>query len=183
MFTELLERLARALDHAHLPYMVIGGQAVLLYGAPRLTRDIDIALGVDVDRQADVLGVATSLRITPLVDPQSFTRDTMVLPCLEPATGIRIDFIFRSPRTNARPSIGPPTSRSVTPEFDSPLTLRSGYGNYRATSTTSRTLISSNPSSGIWPRNGRGNKRCRAAFERENPFLSSPLRSHLASLL
>lgn len=94
MFTELLERLARALDHAHLPYMVIGGQAVLLYGAPRLTRDIDITLGVDVDRQADVLGVATSLRITPLVDPQSFTRDTMVLPCLEPATGIRIDFIF-----------------------------------------------------------------------------------------
>ncbi|ALA57271.1 nucleotidyltransferase [Nitrospira moscoviensis] len=47
-----------------------------------------------MDRQADLLAVATSLRITPLVDPQSFTRDTMVLLCLDPATGIRIDFIF-----------------------------------------------------------------------------------------
>ena len=28
--------------------MVIGGQAVLLYGEPRLTRDIDITLGVGV---------------------------------------------------------------------------------------------------------------------------------------
>ena len=30
--------------------MLIGGQAVLLYGEPRLTRDIDITLGVDVDK-------------------------------------------------------------------------------------------------------------------------------------
>lgn len=123
MFTELLERLARALDHAHLPYMVIGGQAVLLYGEPRLTRDIDITLGVDVDRQADVLGVATSLRITPLVDPQSFTRDTMVLPCLEPASGIRIDFIFsftlyerQAIDRAAHISIGHARVRFATPE-------------------------------------------------------------------
>ena len=94
MFTELLERLACALDQAHLPYMVIGGQAVLLYGDPRLTRDIDITLGVDVNRQADLLGAASSLGLTPLVDPHSFTRETMVLPCLDSATGIRIDFIF-----------------------------------------------------------------------------------------
>ncbi|ALA57272.1 hypothetical protein NITMOv2_0837 [Nitrospira moscoviensis] len=45
MFAELLERLAGALDQAHLPYMVIGGQAVLLNGDMRLTRDIDITLG------------------------------------------------------------------------------------------------------------------------------------------
>jgi hypothetical protein len=29
--------------------MVIGGQAVLLYGEPRLTKDIDIALGIGID--------------------------------------------------------------------------------------------------------------------------------------
>jgi len=29
--------------------MVIGGQAVLLYGEPRLTRDIDITLGIGVE--------------------------------------------------------------------------------------------------------------------------------------
>jgi hypothetical protein len=30
--------------------MVIGGQAVLLHGESRLTRDIDITLGVDASR-------------------------------------------------------------------------------------------------------------------------------------
>jgi hypothetical protein len=94
MFTELLDRLARALDEAHLPYMIIGGQAVLLHGEPRLTRDIDITLGVDVDRQADVVTTATGLGLTLLVTPESFTKQTMVLPCLDPAAGIRIDFIF-----------------------------------------------------------------------------------------
>ena len=94
MFAQLLERLARALDDARLPYMVIGGQAVLLYGEPRLTRDIDITLGVDVDRQTDVAAVATTLGLSLLVTPESFTKQTMVLPCSDPATGIRIDFIF-----------------------------------------------------------------------------------------
>ena len=94
MFTDLLERLAHTLDDAGLPYMIIGGQAVLLYGDPRLTRDIDITLGVDVDRQADVAAAATKLGLTLLVNPESFTKQTMVLPCLDPATGIRVDFIF-----------------------------------------------------------------------------------------
>ena len=47
MFEELIVKIARELKKADLPYMIIGGQAVLLYGAPRLTKDIDITLGVD----------------------------------------------------------------------------------------------------------------------------------------
>ncbi len=46
MFTTLLATIATALDQASIPYMVIGGQAVLLYGEPRLTEDIDITLGL-----------------------------------------------------------------------------------------------------------------------------------------
>jgi hypothetical protein len=38
--------------------MIIGGQAVLLYGEPRLTKDIDITLGVNVDRLKDLLDVS-----------------------------------------------------------------------------------------------------------------------------
>jgi hypothetical protein len=94
MFAQLLERLAHALDQARLPYMIIGGQAVLLYGEPRFTADIDVTLGINVDRQADVVAVATTLSLTPLVAPESFTTQTMVLPCLDQATGIRVDFIF-----------------------------------------------------------------------------------------
>lgn len=34
------------------------------------------------------------MRIAPLVDPETFTRETMVLPCSNPETGIRVDMIF-----------------------------------------------------------------------------------------
>ncbi|MBI5410591.1 MAG: nucleotidyl transferase AbiEii/AbiGii toxin family protein [Nitrospirae bacterium] len=74
--------------------MVIGGQAVLLYGEPRLTRDIDITLGVDLDRLGDLVALLPALRLQPLVETETFTRRTMVLPCSEPQTGIRVDFIF-----------------------------------------------------------------------------------------
>ena len=46
MFQSLLARLVLELEARGLPYMVIGGQAVLVHGEPRLTRDIDITLGV-----------------------------------------------------------------------------------------------------------------------------------------
>jgi hypothetical protein len=45
MFEQLLEAIARGLERLSIPYMLIGGQAVLLYGEPRLTCDIDITLG------------------------------------------------------------------------------------------------------------------------------------------
>ena len=49
MFERLLKKIAIQLKKGAIPYMVIGGQAVLLYGEPRLTRDIDITLGMGVN--------------------------------------------------------------------------------------------------------------------------------------
>jgi hypothetical protein len=49
MFDSILQRLANALTDSHIPYMVIGGQAVLLYGEPRATKDIDVTLGIGPD--------------------------------------------------------------------------------------------------------------------------------------
>jgi hypothetical protein len=95
MFQELLTKLAQALDVEHLPYMIIGGQAVLVYGEPRLTRDIDVTLGVTADDVARALRVAQAIGAAPLVeDVPAFVRQTMVLPCQHSATGIRVDFIF-----------------------------------------------------------------------------------------
>ena len=39
MFQKALAEIARTLEELSVPYMVIGGQAVLLYGEPRLTRE------------------------------------------------------------------------------------------------------------------------------------------------
>lgn len=74
------------------PTMIIGGQAVLLYGEPRLTKAIDVTLGAGLDRLADVLALAEKAGLSPLVSLDK--RQTMVLPCEDPATGIRVDFVF-----------------------------------------------------------------------------------------
>jgi predicted nucleotidyltransferase len=95
LFEELLARIASSLSDHNLPYMIIGGQAVLLYGEPRLTKDIDITLGVNIDRLDELLLIVRGLSLTPLPDDvPSFVQKTMVLPVLEKSTGIRVDFIF-----------------------------------------------------------------------------------------
>jgi predicted nucleotidyltransferase len=95
MLCPLLETIARGLEARQVPYMVIGGQAVLLYGEPRLTRDIDVTVGAGPERLADLLGLAAEAawRVLPEA-PAEFVERTLVLPCLDPASGIRIDFIF-----------------------------------------------------------------------------------------
>jgi hypothetical protein len=51
-------------------------------------------LGVGLDRLADVVCLAQQVHLNPLVVPETFTRQTMVLPCEDPATGIRVDLVF-----------------------------------------------------------------------------------------
>lgn len=95
MVKELLEKLALALEAQAIPYMVIGGQAVLLYGEPRLTRDIDITLGTGPEGLPLILNLVQKLKLRVLVEtPSSFVQETMVLPCLDSSTGMRVDFIF-----------------------------------------------------------------------------------------
>lgn len=75
--------------------MVIGGQAVLLHGQPRLTRDIDITLGVDSSRLQVVRAAVAGIHLTPTVsDVETFVRTSNVLPVFDSATGIRVDLIF-----------------------------------------------------------------------------------------
>jgi hypothetical protein len=75
--------------------MIIGGQAVLLYGTPRMTKDIDITLGADLGRLESVLSAldAMGLRIIPK-NFRTFAERTSVLPAKEEGSGIRVDFIF-----------------------------------------------------------------------------------------
>jgi predicted nucleotidyltransferase len=95
VFEELISRIARALKEGGLPYMIIGGQAVLVYGTPRMTRDVDITLGVDIERLESIVEVTgqIDLEIIPENFPD-FVKKTYVLPTKDKTTGIRVDFIF-----------------------------------------------------------------------------------------
>ena len=95
MFNQLLNKIAKELEKHKIPYMVIGGQAVLLYGEPRLTKDIDITLDMGIEGYPEVSKVVENLFFKILVDnPEEFIKKTMVLPTIEEKSGIKIDFIF-----------------------------------------------------------------------------------------
>ena len=95
MFKKLLGNVASALNRHCIPYMVIGGQAVLIYGEPRLTKDIDIALGIGIDGIGKVTGLVNQLGLKVLIkDIDDFVKKTMILPVLDEKTGIRVDLIF-----------------------------------------------------------------------------------------
>jgi predicted nucleotidyltransferase len=95
VFERLLKNIALQLKKASIPYMVIGGQAVLLYGEPRLTRDIDITLGIGVDGLDRIKKITKAIGLKSLVDKEKeFVERNMVLPTLDKKSGIRVDFIF-----------------------------------------------------------------------------------------
>ncbi len=95
MVSRLIERIASCVEDEGIPYMIMGGQAVLLYGEPRLTRDIDITLGVGLEGLPRVLMVVEKAGMEVLADdPEDFASKTMVVPARDPETGLRVDFIL-----------------------------------------------------------------------------------------
>jgi len=95
MIEKLIKKIAVHLDKDKIPYMIIGGQAVLLYGTPRLTRDIDITLGIDADELPLIKKICKKLRLKILSkNAEDFVRQTKVLPAEEAKLNIRVDFIF-----------------------------------------------------------------------------------------
>jgi len=94
MLEKTLLKITRILDKNRIPYMLIGGYAMVIHGFPRLTQDLDISLGIDTERIADVLKAVEDDFKTLVNDPMAFARDTNVLLLQDTETGIRIDLIF-----------------------------------------------------------------------------------------
>ena len=95
MFENLLKSIALQLKKASIPYMVIGGQAVLLYGEPRLTRDIDVTMGMGVDGLDKVKQITQFVGLRSLIqNEKEFVERNMVLPTIDKKSAIRVDFIF-----------------------------------------------------------------------------------------
>lgn len=90
---DALATLARLLDEREIPYMVIGGHANALWGEPRATLDIDVTIWL---AESGIGDLVRHLRPTfsPRVPvPESFVRETRVLPMQTPE-GLGVDLIF-----------------------------------------------------------------------------------------
>jgi hypothetical protein len=84
VFKNLIIRIGQVLNTKTIPYMIIGGQAVILYGEPRLTRDIDIALGAGIESLPEFLDILKNLVLKPLPENlEQFVKQTMVLPAID----------------------------------------------------------------------------------------------------
>jgi predicted nucleotidyltransferase len=95
VLNQLLKKLSIALNRHDIPYMVIGGQAAMLYREARFTNDIDITLGVGIEEIDKMLQICNELNLKILIEnPKDFTTQTLVLPIYDSTSGFRIDLIF-----------------------------------------------------------------------------------------
>jgi hypothetical protein len=75
--------------------MVIGEQAVLIYKNPRLTKNIDITLGLNIYQLEKILKIVKKLKLKILVsDIENLIKETFKFSVLDQETEFRIDFIF-----------------------------------------------------------------------------------------
>lgn len=65
-FPRLLSGLSLELQDEGIGFMLIGGQAVLLHGRPRLTEDVDVTLAAGPEALPRVLDVCRRLGLEPL---------------------------------------------------------------------------------------------------------------------
>ena len=94
MILQALKSVASCLSEAGIPYIVIGGHAVLQYGIPRFTQDIDVTIALTPEEADKVLNcIKGFFRVLPR-DIEEFIQDTWVLPVEHLDTGVRVDLIF-----------------------------------------------------------------------------------------
>lgn len=94
MIHEAMAAIAQCLQRAEIPYMVIGGQAVLQYGRLRATEDIDVTIGLATAHVRDLeKALGTEFLVTPQ-KPQEFADATGVLPVVHKSSNVRLDLIF-----------------------------------------------------------------------------------------
>lgn len=94
-FDKLFVRIAKVFNDNKIPYMVIGGQAVIFHGEFRTTRDIDLTLGVDISEFDRIKSCLDEIGLMMLVkDPKDFVLHNWVLPLKDKVSGIRVDISF-----------------------------------------------------------------------------------------
>jgi hypothetical protein len=94
MLENTLLKITKIFDKSEIPYMLIGGYAMVIHGFPRLTQDLDISLGIDTEHIDKVLEAVKKDFKTLVKDPVAFARDTNVLLLQDVETGVRIDLVF-----------------------------------------------------------------------------------------
>ncbi|HYU57909.1 MAG TPA: nucleotidyltransferase [Actinomycetota bacterium] len=81
------------LERHRVPYMVIGGVAVVVWGEPRTTRDVDVTVDVGTLGTGAFVDVAAETGSPRPEHPLEFAERTHVLPVRTPAD-VPVDFVL-----------------------------------------------------------------------------------------
>ena len=90
---ELLETLSGILDRWGRWYL-FGAQAVVAYGVPRFSADVDVTLALAPDAPERFVRDMEAGGFTLRVDDPEFVRQTRVLPFVHAATGMPLDVVL-----------------------------------------------------------------------------------------
>jgi hypothetical protein len=90
-----LSEIASALRASGVPWMVIGGIAIIARGVRRMTTDIDVVVRGDETTPAAMLRALATRRIVPrIADAEAFARERLVLLLRHRPTGVDVDLSF-----------------------------------------------------------------------------------------
>jgi hypothetical protein len=95
---DLLADLSRALATLDLPWYLFGAQAAIVYGAARLTADVDVTVRPSANAvAADWLPVLAQHGFDARFGDREFFEQTRVLPLVHAATGLPTDVVLAGP--------------------------------------------------------------------------------------
>jgi predicted nucleotidyltransferase len=95
---ELLADLAAAFGVLGLPWYLFGAQAAIVYGAARLTADVDVTVQAPPDATpADWLSVLDQHGFDARFTDRAFLEQTRVLPLAHRDTGLPVDVVLGGP--------------------------------------------------------------------------------------
>ena len=95
MVTELLKKIVNALEQRNIPYMVSGSIAMTAYTIPRMTRDIDIVIELDLEILDSFISIFDyNFYIHKAVIKEEVQRRGM-FNVIDHQSGYKIDFVVR----------------------------------------------------------------------------------------
>jgi hypothetical protein len=90
---ELLTALSHVLS-SWGPWYVFGAQAVVAYGVPRLSADVDVTIRLTPDTPLAFVNAMRAAGFEPRVADAQFIERTRVMPFLHVATGLPLDVVL-----------------------------------------------------------------------------------------
>lgn len=96
-FAAVLADLKRALAALRVDWYVFGAQAALIYGAARVTADVDVTVRLGKVTPTRLATALKQHRFVLRVNDPSFVRTTRVLPVLHVPTSIPADLVLAGP--------------------------------------------------------------------------------------